>query len=449
MKKVICLLLAILMLISIVGCGAKEESAPAPDTKEEAAAPADKKEEAPAASSDEPVTITIGHWMAETGKINGVQAMADAFMADHPNVTIEIFTTDSASYNTMLKTKIAGGDALDITMGIPQNFVELIEGGYIADITGSDFLADIPAGFLDQCSVNGKVYGLPLDAMILGVFYNKDVFAEAGVEVPTTEAEFFDVIEKVEAAGLDAFSAYFSHPKMPWIDLTTSERRTLINSGNADIWQKIASGEKTFADYSDVLTEVYTDFASRVAHYGTDSTVDDWTGYVSAIANGTSAMQIDGSWMIGEYYGANPDANIGFFPVPSADGENDNTMGIGVDDCFMVLENSPNKEIAMEFLAYMASPEAIRTWSKTANQIPVNTTVELEVSNDCFDDILAYMADGHTYADSEIKEFTGEMQTKYWAAAQTLALDALENGTDVDIAAFIEQLDAEIGSLAG
>lgn len=432
MKRVICVFLT--LLLTAAGC--------APGGKD---TPEDGGQKGGGEAA--PVTLTIGHWMAETGKIEGMQAMADAFMASHKNVTVEIFTTDSGSYNSMLKTKIAGGDALDITMGIPQNFTELIGSGYIADLTGQDFLSDIPKGFLDQCSVDGKVYGLPLDAMILGVFYNKDVFADAGVEAPATRTEFFQVIEKVEAAGYDAFSAYFSHPKMPWIDLTTTERRALINSGNAGIWTEISNGEASFAGYSDILTEIYSDFAARVAHYGVESTSDDFVAYAAAVPNGDSAMQIDGSWMIGEYYAANPSANMGYFPVPSGDNEGDDSMGIGVDDCFMVLENSPNKELALEFLAYMASPDAVRTWSATANQIPVNAKIELETSNGCFDDILAYMASGNTFADSEILEFTGEAQTKYWAAVQTLALDALEKGADVS--SFIRNLDQEIGSLGG
>ena len=53
-------------------------------------------------------------------------------------------------------------------------------------------------------SHDGKLYGVPYSVPMMGVFYNTDIFAAQGIEVPKTYKEFVAACEKLKAAGITA-----------------------------------------------------------------------------------------------------------------------------------------------------------------------------------------------------------------------------------------------------
>jgi len=154
------------------------------------------------------VTITWWHIQVADDQKALWQEMADEYMAAHPNVTIEITVLENEAFKTKITTVMQSGNPPDIFQswgGGGMN--EYVKAGLLKDIT-ADLEKDgwkdtFSPGALGVFSYDGKFYGVPRDMGAVGFWYNKDLFAQAGIEAPpTTWSEFLEVVKTLKAAGI-------------------------------------------------------------------------------------------------------------------------------------------------------------------------------------------------------------------------------------------------------
>ena len=117
------------------------------------------------ALAEEPVTITILHYMGNEVKLNAFNKILEGYIALHPNVTFDSQALSQNEYITQLRTRVGAGDAPDIMMGQPGQYADIIEAGYVMDLTDNELIAalGLTEGDIKNCSYNGRVYALPLD----------------------------------------------------------------------------------------------------------------------------------------------------------------------------------------------------------------------------------------------------------------------------------------------
>jgi raffinose/stachyose/melibiose transport system substrate-binding protein len=151
----------------------------------------------------EAVTLTIESWRNDDLEI-WQQKIIPAFEAKNPNIKVKFAPTAPKEYNAVLNTKLDGGTAGDLITCRPFDAsLELFKKGHLApvnEIKGMDeFGAVAKSGWSTD---DGKTtFCVPMASVIHGFIYNKDAFAEVGAKVPTTEAEFFAVLDKIKANG--------------------------------------------------------------------------------------------------------------------------------------------------------------------------------------------------------------------------------------------------------
>lgn len=207
MKKLFALLLVAIMALSMVACGAdKTATTEAPKTDAPAAPAATQAE---TTVSDEPVTIHCLHYMVEGNKSAGLEKIQAAFSEKYPNVTFENSAySQGTDYFAQLQTAIASGDMPEIMMGNPGLYTDLIDGGYVMDLTGNAVIEGLGLTQADMGDVSyqGKWYAFPVDFKTWGVYYNKDIFAELNLEVPTTQTELLEICQKLKDAGYDPWA---------------------------------------------------------------------------------------------------------------------------------------------------------------------------------------------------------------------------------------------------
>jgi raffinose/stachyose/melibiose transport system substrate-binding protein len=123
-------------------------------------------------------------------------------------VEIQITVLENEAFKTKLTTVLQSGEVPDIFQSWGQGgMIEQVNAGLLKDIS-----ADLEGewgdslGALDAFSVDGKNYGVPWDMGAVTFWYNKDLFAKAGVEVPTTWTEFLAACDKLKAAGITPIS---------------------------------------------------------------------------------------------------------------------------------------------------------------------------------------------------------------------------------------------------
>src|SRR5512135_50478 len=138
------------------------------------------------------------------------QKLADDYMATHPNVTIKITVLENEAFKTKLTTVMQSGNPPDIFQSWGGGtMVEQAKAGLLKDIT-ADLDANSAAwrntfapGALAVSSDGGKQYGVPFDMGMVGWWYNKDLFAKAGIDkTPATWTEFLADVKKLKAAGI-------------------------------------------------------------------------------------------------------------------------------------------------------------------------------------------------------------------------------------------------------
>src|SRR5687768_14091981 len=174
----------------------------APATTEEPAAT-----EAPAG---EPVTITWWHITTKDPGLSDWQKMADDYMAANPNVTIEITVLENEAFKTKLATVMQSGEPPDLFHSWGGGVMnEYADAGLLRDITpeldadGGAWRSTFSPGPLGVYSYLGKNYGVATDMGMVGFWYNKALFAEAGIESPPeTWTELLDDVKALKAAGI-------------------------------------------------------------------------------------------------------------------------------------------------------------------------------------------------------------------------------------------------------
>ena len=191
-------------------------------------------------------------------------------------------------------------------------------------------------------------YGIPNYGEFVGVYYNTDAFAEAGLEIPTTYDEFVDVLDAFVAQGITPLAeAGAEYPLgQLWYQLAlTQADRQFVNDyqlyENPVDWQ---GPELTYA------TETLADYVDKGYVASDVSSVKAEDAGVSFI-NGTAPIFVSGSWWYGRFVEeAGFDWTLQAFP--------DTQLSLGSSgNLWVVPENAANKELAYEFIDITMRPE--------------------------------------------------------------------------------------------
>ncbi len=412
MKRLSALLLALVMLFTMVAC-ASDEEAPATEAATEApATEATAQEEE--VLSDEPVVIHTIHYMVEGNKSAGLEAIQNAFTEKYPNVTFENSAySQGTDYFAQLSTAIASGDMPEIMMGNPGLYTDLIDGGYVMDLTGNEVIESLGLTQADMgdVSYNGKWYAFPVDFKTWGVYYNKTIFAELGLEVPTTHAELLEVCQALEDGGYDAWAQWYSDGASVDIEMRPIVWTKAIQNGDNDMFEKLMNNEAKVADYP-YFAEGLQLWGERIGDWArADATSNDQSAANEVFLSGQAGMLYQGTWNYGSLEGLkSEDFDYGFFLVPTDDAEGE-VMNVQVDQAFMVNPQAENAEWAVKFMEFFLS-ECMGMWSDYTMQ-PCITGATTENTTDFLKSILDVKASGNSVG---YGEFTVPFTSAYTAA---------------------------------
>ena len=149
-------------------------------------------------------TITWGMW-GSPEELATHQRVADAFMAEHPDITIEIWGQPWGDYFTKIQTLWASGDSAatpDVAFLSPiqsyaaSGVLEPLD-GYI-EATGYD-TSDYWPALLEFGTLDGTIYGLPRDIGLEVLYYNKEIFDEVGLAYPDETWTWDDLLAAADA----------------------------------------------------------------------------------------------------------------------------------------------------------------------------------------------------------------------------------------------------------
>ena len=321
MKKIIALLLALVMVLSLAACGASEPAAEDPKT--------DAPAEAPAA---EAVTIKV----AAIETAYGSQVWADVAAAFEAETGIKVELTTDKNLEDVLTGPMQNGefpDVVHLALGREAGLTEqLIKANALHDLTGM-LATTIPGeattpsekiieGFTATSATNpyadGKTYMAPMFYSPCGLFYNAKLFEEKGWEVPTTWDEMWALGDVAAAEGI----ALFTYPTAGYYDAFMFALMNAI--GGPEFFNAITNYEEGAWDSENGKTLLsILDKLATYTHPSTPAQANgqDFTKNQQMPMNGSALFMPNGTWITGEMadYAATLDNFAwGMAPVPAA-----------------------------------------------------------------------------------------------------------------------------------
>jgi multiple sugar transport system substrate-binding protein len=347
--------LALLLAMLVSACTVPVPPPPADAPADSAdTGSADSGDEA-AAEEDGVVTLTWGMW-GSPAEIATHQAVADAFMEEYPDIKIEIISEPWSDYFTKMQTLWASGDAkqipdvLFLTPIIPyaaQGVLENLD-PYI-EKAGYD-LEDYWPGLLEYASYEGSVYGFPRDMSAEVLYYNKDIFDEAGVDYPTDEWTWDDLRAAAEALTVrdgDQITRY-------GLAMEGGKWPLFFMQNNGAFFDDVRNPSTCTLDQPEVIEAV--EFFAGMMNDGIairDANLSQAGGDAAVFASGQAAMIIQNASRVSQFNQAG--LNYDIAPVPIPEGGQRAASAAGA--AWTMSAGSDNKDEAWIFLSWLQSTD--------------------------------------------------------------------------------------------
>jgi len=362
LKKVLALTL---LLALLAGCAAPVTAPAASD----AAAPAASDAAAPAADA---IELVLGSWRVDD--VAQMETILAAFTAENPGITVKFDPTNPPDYNTTLRAQLEGGTGPDLMyLRSYANSRILFADGFVEplDAMKDELVAAYgEANLVPWATLEGQSYGVPIIAVSHGIYYNKQIFSDLGLEIPTTWEQLIADAQTIKDAG---FIPFANASGDPWTIAEIVFMNLAPNFiGGRDGRLAYLAGERCFNDENAVAAfQAVADVAPFLPD-GQEALV--YYDSQALFQTGQAAMWMGGSWDIPVYEKEITDFEWGVFAMPPLEGK-DRYVTFHLDAGIGVNVASPNKEAAMTFLSWLNGP----TFAKLrADQLPGFFPIHLE-----------------------------------------------------------------------
>lgn len=331
-----------------------------------------------------PVTLEFQTNLGATDPILDVLGkITDGFEAQHDGVTIELVPmTDT--YEADIKVRLASNDAPDIWSTHGWSLLRYSE--FLEPLSGQPWAANFNEALAPAMkNAEGEFFALPVNTDVAGIVYNKTVLADNGIDPATlTDWDAFTAaLATLKAAGVVPIS---SSGKDSWFagnvaDFLASDAFT------ADELTGLTKGTFAAEGYTALLAQVSA-WASA-GYFNPDYSSATQDDLARALGQGDTAFVFTQNYLVGAALEYNPDAQLGYLPVPGH--VTDPYLVGGEGYAYGVSKVSPNKDVALEYLAYLAEPENLGQLATAIGGIPglTNATSGLGPLQDSYDTFVA------------------------------------------------------------
>ncbi|GGR20525.1 ABC transporter substrate-binding protein [Agromyces mediolanus] len=297
--------------------------------------------------------IVLGTWRTEDAAM-WENDIIPAFEQSHPGITVEYAPVDTNDYNAAIQSQIEGGTGPDVIMCRPFDVNRSwIEQGYFDSLAELDAISTFPESALTAWEGDdGTPYCVPVASVLAGFYYNTAIFDELGLEVPTTQAEFIDVLDAIKEDGTYtplalgsadgwqlAYNMLYQVGPNAWHG--EDGRLGLIDGTKKLTDPDFVEGFRVFDSFKDYLPKGYESIS-----------YEDMTQLFTL---GQAAILPDGSWQISQVTSTGLD--VGVFGAPPAAAGDQRYQQEMADMAFGLNAAGKQKEAATEFLEWLGTPE--------------------------------------------------------------------------------------------
>ena len=335
-------------------------------------------------NGDKPVEITLAGWGGNPSETRLLREALDAFENKHPNIKVK-HEVISDQYMDVMKTRLIGGEAPDVFYLDAFEAPALIETGVLEPldqyVTDEFNVNDFEKPLLEAFQKDGVTYGFPKDYSTLALFYNKKMFEEAGVDVPTTWDELEEVSKVLTKDGVVGFGVAPELARMYYIaeslggTVVKDDRANFGSDEVVNALQRIIDQrnmDKTSAQPSDVGS--------------------NWGGEM--FGQERAAMVIEGNWVIPFLEDTFSNVEYGTAEIPTINGKK-GTMAYTVS--YVMNAASEKKEASWKLIEFLTGTEGMKIWTSMGFALPTRVSVAEKLGYDK-DELRAPLVEGASYS---------------------------------------------------
>lgn len=380
------------------------------------------------ARAQDKIELRVWDQFTQPTESDNADAIYQAFMDANPNITItrESFQTDQM--RDVVNTAIASGTGPDVIFydAGPGYAGVLAKAGLLHPLT--DYASQygwtekVAAPALEGTTIDGTLYGMPLQVDLIGMFYNKTLLDKEGLAVPTTldelvkfcgdaKAKGYTPIAFADNPGWQAFHQ-FSMTSNQMIGPEAMRNLLLKNEGSWNTPEIVTAIQAYFVTLRDA--GCFPDDPSAI-------TYEDGN---SLFYSGQALLHTTGSWLTTEIEEQMPDQEIGFVPFPEISGGKGRVWISGVGSAWFITSTAKNPDAAASFIDFLFQPDAVNKWMTVSRYfVPVQVdmaSIEAGPLYKAIIDILQTAGDGKTQFGYNVDvlapaSFNDEMQNGFQA----------------------------------
>ncbi|WP_170223383.1 extracellular solute-binding protein [Nonomuraea turkmeniaca] len=322
--------------------------------------------------------VTVWTWSNEAMNAFKKAGIIEAFERAHPGIHVEVVAQLDKNYETLLTTGLAGSESPDIvalrSYGVLSSFADSGSIVPLDDVVKDWTGFSKPALAGAKGKADGKLYAVPQGIQTAQVYYNKKIFAELGLGVPTSWDEFIAAAQKIKDSGVapvvipGSVAAQISLAA----EVFGNARR-----GAGDFEQAFIEGKKTLADPDNVAA---VGLMEQIKPYLVDNvtsvTLDE---AVTLFATGRAAMFPSGAWQVTTFANLGAEIDYGTFDMPvNADWPAKAVTVSYADGGWALAKRSTHPKEAAVLLNWLAGAEFANLYANAMGTIPARDGVTLK-----------------------------------------------------------------------
>lgn len=291
-----------------------------------------------------------------------LKSLTDKYTSENPNVKFTFEMEPEDQLTSLLAQSVANAMP-DIVLIDPSFFPGLATTGKLQDLSslvqGSAATDYLKGAIEGGTGPDGALNGLFIGTNTLAIFYNKDLFKQAGIEsIPKTWDPFLETMRTLKSRGIDPF-------------MFSAKNAGGCSMWQFDAWRWSAGGsDTTFADSGNIAAlEYWTNLVkSGLVSKDVVNTCQDTD--TAAFAHGDVAMVEEGPWVMSTFDDAKINYGVFPIPVPTADAQLVVPLG-GELWTLPKTADSAREAAALAFLKWSQSPELVTEVNGKMGYIPV------------------------------------------------------------------------------
>ncbi|WP_228992942.1 extracellular solute-binding protein [Streptomyces sp. DH8] len=294
--------------------------------------------------------------------------LAEGFEKQHPKVDVKYVNVPFGEAQNKFKNAAQAGDgAPDVIRSEVAWTPDFANLGYLAPLDGTAALKN-QDDFLKQAVAStrydGKTYAVPQVIDSMGVFYNKKMFKEAGVDAPADLNDLKTVAKKIkDKTGKTGLYLRGDDPYY-FLSFLYGEGGDMVDAASKTVTVDKPEGVKAFK----AVKELVDDGTAK-----TDAS-DGWENMMQSFKNGDVAMMINGPWAVADTLTGKEFTdkdNLGVAPVPAGSAAQGAPQG---GHNLAVYAGSKNLDASYAFVEYMTSVDSQATAAGELNLLPTRTS---------------------------------------------------------------------------